>query len=67
MLMVLVAMLCSSPSICKEVIVAELPSVQCVMEAQAILPKWLEESPYHGWELKGYKCAPGDYPLKQDL
>lgn len=67
MLVLLVALLCSSPSMCKEVGVAEMPQEQCATSAIVMLPQWISESPYRGWELKGYKCVSGNYQLKQDL
>lgn len=53
--------------VCHEVIVIkdEMPMQLCML-AEPALADWKAHSIYRGeqWSIAGYKCAPGDYVLK---
>lgn len=53
--------------VCHEVIVIrdEMPMQACFM-AQPALADWKSKSIYAGeqWSIRGFKCVPGDYVLK---
>jgi hypothetical protein len=62
---VISACLNRNPSVCREYRVPRAANVDtkgCLFQAQPHLPKWAEQHPQ--WEIKRWRCAPGDY---QDL
>lgn len=69
-----VALMCHSLAsipapVCHEVIVIkdEMPMQACFM-AQPALAEWKANSIYAGeqWSIRGFKCAPGSYTVKDE-
>jgi hypothetical protein len=69
MLVTLVAMLCNGEMCVEKVVTTSTESAinffSCQLQGQIGISQWMQNGPYRGWKLKGWKCVPGPYVPKE--
>jgi hypothetical protein len=70
MLVTLVAILCNQ-QLCIERIVTtadttNMTAITCSLHAQQAIAMWMDNGPYKGWKVEGYKCVVGTYTPKRE-